>query len=405
MADFETFIRKALVSQNDHDPAVRARVYKSSYTALEKMLSADTATTENQVRIAHRRLRDAIGRIEVDYMPAPPNLPSGGAGATAAPDQTFTEPAFPPPQPAPAPAPIDNTGTVQPPTPRLDNIDAALVAPSPHTHQNPPDIAVAPPHQEPSWADPLEQNQPSYEDQADADEYAYQNPTEFAAERSEPFYSESLRAGNRRNFTRMMAITLAVVLLALLAILAYSAFLASGNNKANGGSQSDAGNERSFITLLSADEASALVTEGRGTAEIVTGAEDNAIRIMSTRSANRIGQPADPILLRLQPGVLDQVEGKEVTVEMRAKSGTATPNAFSVRCQFSMPEECGRKRFRVGIQPEAIVFSIAMPEGIGRTDPAFLAINTDLTSQSDITGRGAALDIYYVRMSTRDNGG
>ena len=105
-----------------------------------------------------------------------------------------------------------------------------------------------------------------------------------------------------------------------------------------------------------------------------------------------------PIQLKIKPGVLEQISGKKVTIEIYAKSGGAGPAAFAVECKLDGLGSCGRKRFRVGLQPEAAVFSVTMRPDEGSGADAHLAISTDITSSAEITGIGDAVDIIYVRL-------
>ena len=67
-------------------------------------------------------------------------------------------------------------------------------------------------------------------------------------------------------------------------------------------------------------------------------------------------------------------------------------------CDFGGLGECGRKRFRVGLQPEAVIFTIRIPAELSKGRRGFLAINTDVTSAAALTGKGAQVDIVYARL-------
>lgn len=153
-----------------------------------------------------------------------------------------------------------------------------------------------------------------------------------------------------------------------------------------------------YITIVEPGDLSALITANRGQAELVNELNLEMVRIVSVRDENDRTQAANPILLRLKPGVLEQISGKNVTFEIYAKSGSPSPAQFTVKCQFGQLGSCGRKRFRVGLQPEASIFAFDLGEV---TDPdlrAYIAISTDTTAVAATTGRGDVIDIVYARL-------
>jgi len=160
----------------------------------------------------------------------------------------------------------------------------------------------------------------------------------------------------------------------------------------------NADNGFQYITIVEADDPSAIITNGRGTVSIVQEQNQNILRIMSIRSASNKTKPAEPMLLELKPGVLQQIIGKRVTVEILAKSGNSGPATFSVECDLGELGSCGRKRFRVGLQPEAVVFSIDLKNSSNFEGPAYLAINTDIASSANLSGQGDVLDIVSARL-------
>ncbi|MCB1385155.1 MAG: hypothetical protein KDJ80_04375 [Nitratireductor sp.] len=149
------------------------------------------------------------------------------------------------------------------------------------------------------------------------------------------------------------------------------------------------------ITLLEPTDLSALVTAGRGTAELKTGQNEQILRLQSVRSG---AGNAEPILLELERGVLQQVMGKTVTVEFLAKSGMSGPAQFAVECEIGGEGVCGRKRFRVGQQPELILFSMDLSKVSDAGLRAFLALNTDITALADSSGKGDVIDVLYARL-------
>ena len=111
---------------------------------------------------------------------------------------------------------------------------------------------------------------------------------------------------------------------------------------------------------------------------------------------------ADPILLEIGKGILQQLSGKEVTVEFNAKSGTSSPAQFAIECDIAGDSVCGRKRFRVGQNSEKIVFAMDVAGRDIANSKAFLAINTDVTNSATSSGAGDLIDILYVRLRVSD---
>ncbi|MBL4726787.1 MAG: hypothetical protein JKY83_08990 [Rhizobiaceae bacterium] len=164
----------------------------------------------------------------------------------------------------------------------------------------------------------------------------------------------------------------------------------------------DAPNPNQYITLLEPNNPSTIVTDGAGQVKIVNGVDSTVLRIVSLRSNFDKSLPAKPILLEILPGIISQIRGKKITVEIHAKSGSSGPATFSVECMFGEIGSCGRKRFRVGLQSEAVVFSIDVKdENPGKK--AYLAIRTDIASSANLSGRGDILDIISVRLRIVSN--
>ena len=211
----------------------------------------------------------------------------------------------------------------------------------------------------------------------------------------------------RRIWPIFLAIAVVLVVLWILyALLAnMPAEQASGNNGVVLGPVGEsriAEDGSVFITLLEPTDLSALVTAGRGTAELITEQKQQVLRLKSVRQGALKATGAEPILLELEKGVLNQISGKVVTVELYAKSGQNGPAQFAVECDFAGDSICGRKRFRVGTQPERIVFALDLSAGIQPGERAYLAINTDITNAADASGSGDAIDVIYARLRLPD---
>ena len=214
---------------------------------------------------------------------------------------------------------------------------------------------------------------------------------------------------NRKNpiLRRIWPIALILGILLVILWLMYALFTNMGENGASNG-QSDnpgpvgetqlSGDGSATITLLEPTDLSALVTAGRGTAELTTVQNEQMLRLQSVRQDGQTSASAQPILLEMERGVLQQIMGKPVTVELYAKSGLTGPAQFAIECTVAGESVCGRKRFRVGQQPERIVFSMDLKNVSDADARAFLAMNTDITTEADTSGKGDIIDLIYARL-------
>ncbi len=225
--------------------------------------------------------------------------------------------------------------------------------------------------------------------------------------------AEPLRTYKRRNplLRRIWPIFLALAVVLVILWILYALFTTmneTDNSPAQQtglgpvGETQEADDGSVFITLLEPTDLSSLVTAGRGTAELLNQQNRQMLRLQSVRQGALAAGNAEPILLELEKGVLNQISGKEVTVELFAKSGLNGPAQFAVECDIAGDSVCGRKRFLVGVQPERIVFALDLTGGIAPGARAFLAINTDITNTADASGTGDAIDIIYVRLRLPD---
>jgi len=376
---------------------------------------------------------------QVEAAPTPSPEPIVSAPEPVAPPQPTTPPApvvppvvdpvqpaayeprplFPPvqtePRSAEQPAPV--VAEVAPASPVADP------SPIPPAPSDPPVAPLADPlveleqridprPQEPSFEPPTEPYLGDVRADIDAPEtYAagYDNQ-EFDVERDVPPTYKRKNPLLRRIWPIFLAI--AVLLVILWILYAVFAIMPEGDGAANNASSTTSNaatgetqqNEDGsfFITLLEPTDLSALVTAGRGSAELVTQQTNQMLRLQSIRQGELTNSNAEPILLELERGVLQQIEGKEVTVELNAKSGLAGPAQFAVECDIAGDSVCGRKRFRVGLQPELIVFALDLKAGIQSDARAFLALNTDITNAADTSGKGDAIDINFVRLRVNE---
>lgn len=360
LADFEGLIRQALARHDATDPAIRERVYQSSRNALARMIAAAGAQPVDAIEAQRRALENSIARIEAAYAEPPRRRAS--------------EPAPIPPAPA-RPAPEPRAPELQP------------------ERRTRPEVA----------AEPRLRADPRLDPPAVA---AEEDPGEFADAYAEP--SNPVLRPRSRSLPRLLGFLAIVAVLGVLGWLAWSAVSPFLNNPEEivsrtppAGSDPEeaaAVGNASYVTILSPTDTSGLQVSGRGKADIVRHGEADMIRLVSLRPASARDTAADPILVEIGPGALQELAGRKVTVEIQAKSGGFGPATFAVGCDFDGQDACGRKRFRLGLQPEAIVFTIEIPQKLSGGGKAYLTVNTDVTSTASSNGEGDAIDIAYARL-------
>lgn len=420
MANFEALIRGALSSQDAGNAQVRAKVYQSSRNALHRMITENRSFTVEAAIAQQQDLENAISKIEAEFH-APPPTPIRPEPEISE-EPLFVEeplaiqqpqPATPPPaqpvqtaQAAPMPEPASMPEqAIEPPVQDDDplaELKAILadgeepLAPPVQTQENfEPVIApqAVDAHTEPELVPPPVPEHVDTYDGADPLE-------EYYTEERQPPLGFAKRRKTQRRFTGLVIFLLIVALLAYLAYVIFTSFMESGligdNDNQNILSRQE--DRADFITVLEASDPSSLIVANRGSAEIVNQQNSQMIRIFSTRSQQTRDQSAEPILLRFPPGVVEQISNKQITVEIFAKSGTSSPAQFTVECRFEGVGDCGRKRFRIGLQPEVSVFAANIGNITNPNQGMYLAINTDTTSSAAITGKGDVIDIAYVRI-------
>lgn len=421
LADFEGLIRQALSVQNSADAATRQRVYQSSRNALARMLEK-SGQGDDAVRSHFRRLENAIALVEAEFLPpAPP--PVSAQPQTFRPETAAPQPAAAPQTAPPQTAPPQGASPQPVPQPSPRNADQGVFGQAPRTvaqprepqfdtgaSTNPSVGSAAGPlsgNREPVWRG----SEPGYDAGVDhAGPYEPGYDPDFADDA--PDVDDFTPTYRRKHplARRLWPLLLAIAVILVLLWIFYALFVTMQGGAADGQAQNNApvGEAREaddgsvYITLLQPTDLSALTTAGRGSAQLVGGQNQQLLRIQSQRPDDAFGDPAEPIRLDLERGVLRQLPGKEVTVEINAKSGSSGPAQFAVECFIDGASACGRKRFRLGLQPEKIVFALDVPSSLTDASQAYLAINTDVTNAANATGAGDPLDIIYVRMRLTD---
>lgn len=396
MADFEGLIRQALARQNADDPAIREKIYQSSRNALARMIASGKAQSPEIINRQREALENSIRRIEAGYathQQAQPKAPSRPQPRRDPP----AEHEWTPPPPAGNAAQAEYHET----QPQFDRDDGAPIpearldsrrAGSPTAGAR-ADVRAVPVPQGMQRAP-----YPGYEDEGGMQEFAVDADDVPA------------HARPRRNSRRGFTIAAFIVLLLVVGGLVYFLFevVSGGSAPENQATNQPSGQQEAapgeavanadYITVLSPVDTGALVTAGRGKAQIVNQSNTDYVRLISLRPDSRLDETANPILLEIEPGVLQQIAGKRVTVEIQAKSGDSGPANFAVGCEVNGDDICGRRRFRIGLQPEATVFPMAVSSNIPSDARAYLTISTDVTNTALQSGEGSAVDILYARL-------
>ncbi len=416
MANFEALIRGALSAKGATTPEDRALVYQSSRNALTRLIEGNRSITVESAMTERKTLEEAIAQIEAEFQPIPD---PARTHAQSAPDQ-LTEPEGHPdlqladiPEEAPPAEPQPEEFVQQPVRAEDPFLELQQVLGVTQEPVQALETAVAP--NQPTGSEgeivsapvqnhiPVDQsNAPSLPAEALADE----NQEDMAVFADEPTVIPSGFARRRKKQRNWFWFFVFLFIIALLAWLGYRTFLGIMDGSLLG-LDTDAGpnveqrdDQSSYFNIVEPGDLTALVVSDRGRVEIVNEQGLEMIRILSVRNQADRAEAAKPILLRLKPGVIEQIRGKRVTAEIFARSGKSTPAQFAIECQFGAQIGCGRKRFRVGVQPEASIFAFTMEQNRDINSDAFIAISTDITDNASITGEGDILDIVYVRLRT-----
>ena len=431
MANFEALIRGALAAKGAGTPEERALVYQSSRNALARLIEGNRAITVESAVVQQKTLEEAILSIEAEFTTPPPLPEESKVAPTPQPVEEYT----PSPVAEEVSAPlseVQNEETslaeaVQPETeldeivesPKLETdpfleIQQVLgVTPDVKSTREPEETSAAQEIAQPPEAEVVPtasvEVAPELEDvnRNDLLEDEYQSGPEIYAD--EPTTLPSGFAKRRRAQRNWFWFVMFLIIVGLVAWIGYRAFLGVmdgsllglNDNAVQTGPRED--EESSYFTIVEPGDLTALVVSDRGRVEIVNEQGLEMIRILSVRNQADRAEAAKPILLRLKPGVIKEIRGKRVTAEIFARSGKSGPAQFAIECQFGSQIGCGRKRFRVGVQPEASIFAFTMEGNRDINSNAFIAISTDITDNASITGEGDVLDIVYVRLRTSKN--
>lgn len=124
-----------------------------------------------------------------------------------------------------------------------------------------------------------------------------------------------------------------------------------------------------------------------------SGGRIETVRKPDEREAVRISAPSgspNEALLRIGPGTLRQIAGRQIRIEVVAGSPDGTMREFGVRCLVGEQSICDLQRFATDMPEEAFVFDVTIPP-----------VATNATSLAIAPGVGEVtndVDLFSVRL-------
>ena len=103
---------------------------------------------------------------------------------------------------------------------------------------------------------------------------------------------------------------------------------------------------------------------------------------------------ATALALAVGAGIMRQISGHQVRIELTAGSPDGQMREFGIRCLTGDASYCDRQRFSTAMPEEAFVFDVAVPSG--QTAAGSIAIGPGLNGTSN------DVDIYAVRLLQLD---
>lgn len=102
--------------------------------------------------------------------------------------------------------------------------------------------------------------------------------------------------------------------------------------------------------------------------------------------------PEGSVAIAVPPDVLSAMSGKTSTLAISVQAEMGKPTQFSVECDFGSLGGCGRHRFSVNDEKSDMLFKITFDRSLAPATPGRILIN------SDVTGRGAALELSSIKL-------
>jgi len=391
----EKAIRNAFEKGNAEDRAFRERVYRSAFSALDRVLQANPNITVEAAISRRRAVQAKIAEIESEFLAAvpdvtlpPENVASAGnaapgprVDAPTASDAPSVDAPQPPSQSASSPS-ITFDGPVQP-----DASDQPRSRVLPRVPDIMPEETALP-------------DAPSLDDSPGA---PVGNGAQVAPDRDE-----------RRIRGRRLPLTAIFVVATLLAAAGIGLYFAKQTGVFKTAAELNTGPPEPTPTLD--DEDSSLPAEpGSPQKPGEADQSKNWINVFSPADPTHVSTPSDAgadvmkddtgqylrirsgasgsaIAFDVGQGVLEKLAGKHAMFDIVARSEEGKETQISVDCNFGDLGDCGRKRYAVGHERNEYLFDVQFPNkhpGAAGT----IAIN------SDFDQKGKSVDIYEIRVS------
>lgn len=350
MDPIEESVRRALEGGNPADQVFRRSIYAASRRAMERMIS-QRALAGPEAEAERARVSTVIDRVEGEYAAY-----YGGDGYH--------------PDEADAPAGAQDLGGS---SERADDPAHAHTGARSMADGAPADQAARQTRPPASFAPPPASARAGSEESAGW----------------RPGATSSARTGSTRRKPGRPVVLALLFILAIAALLIVGRFLlAGGDAQTTSVTQSQAPTQSatgplSWIDVFSGASLEQVSTPAGGRVTSVEDAGRPAIRISGPDGADA------EILINLGPGLVREIAGADVRVELVAGSPDGEQREFAVRCLFGQDSVCERQRFATSMPEEAFVFDVTVPGGAG--SPANLAIEPGLAGSTDV-------DVFSVRM-------
>lgn len=331
LQSIENAIRNALTKADSADPAMRQRIYESVWSAHERAMAANSNLSEGQRTERREKLKTAISHVEQE-------MRVQTAGFAAAPAVT-------------------------------SDYDGGLGVPELDRDGPPPSAKQLGKRRHAAVPEP---------------DLGY-----------EQGLSQPAR-GKKRKKSRLLTLVLPAAFLltaGFIGLSLYNSFVSMGPvsegallQSGNLGPmrQGDSADDKDWITIFTPQQPDRISVQGRASVQIGGAGNARYARISSPSAT-------DTISFDIGSGVLDELEGKPSVFEVIVRSDDGSTVQMSVRCDFGVLGDCGRKRYDVTDQQTSLLFDVSTaevkaPNSMGR-----------IIFTSDMSGEGKSVDIYAIR--------
>ena len=405
MSGLETAIRNALDRSDRADREIRARIYQSARQALDAGLRKQGVTDRLVIMQQHERLEEKIHEIEMEELqrvtqPAPASVVELHPEPVHAPKTEPVEAPFvevAPTQAAPSAAP-----QVAPPVaPAQPVAPAATVAVG--AGEGLADFGA-------TRADRLEAERTEAGSRTKAGTVEPVKAKKDAAPPSDTGLNvppeRAAKPRRRRGFLSHLLtwiITLAVVggacwwfyrsgmVQSVIEEAMKAADRPGGAGQGSGGGpiafDPQSGFSDDWVEIFVPSNVAEMKPGGQARVEAVTGAEGQAVRIVSAAP----GEGGD-VAIDVPPEVLREMAGKSSTVALTLQSGQNRSAQLSVRCDFGSLGTCSRHRFTATQEKLEALFRVTFDRSLAPNRPGRLIVN------SGIDGADRPVLLYSVRI-------